>query len=120
MVLFIEYPKCSTCIKAKKWLIENNVDFKDRHILEDTPTERELKKWISKSNKEIKKFFNTSGLKYKELNLKEKLPNMTEDEKIKLLASDGMLIKRPLLITENMVLTGFREEEWKEVLIKQV
>ena len=118
MVLFIEYPKCSTCQKAKKWLIDNSIEFKDRNIVEDTPTEKELKKWITESKKDIKKFFNTSGLKYKELNLKEKLLNMTDDEKIKLLASDGMLIKRPLLITNDTILTGFKEEEWKETLKK--
>lgn len=118
MVLFIEYPKCSTCAKAKKWLIQNNIEFEDRNIVENTPTEKELKKWITESKKDIKKFFNTSGLKYKELNLKEKLPNMTDDEKIKLLSSDGMLIKRPLLITENNIFTGFREKEWQEGLIK--
>lgn len=115
MVLFIEYPKCSTCQKAKKWLINNNVEFEDRNIVENTPTEKELKKWITESKKDIKKFFNTSGIKYKELNLKEKLPNMTDDEKIKLLSSDGMLIKRPLLITDNTILTGFREKEWEDI-----
>ena len=115
MVLFIEYPKCSTCKKAKKWLLDNNIEFTDRNIVEDTPTKEELKKWIKESKKDIKKFFNTSGLKYKELNLKEELTNMTDEEKIKLLSSDGMLIKRPLVITENKILTGFREEEWEEV-----
>ena len=114
MVLFIEYPKCSTCKKAKKWLLDNNIEFEDRNIVEDTPTKEELKKWIKESKKDIKKFFNTSGLKYKELNLKEELTNMTDEEKIKLLSSDGMLIKRPLVITENKILTGFREKEWKE------
>ena len=118
MVLFIEYPKCSTCKKAKKWLVDNNIEFADRNIVEDTPTVEELKKWIKESKKDIKKFFNTSGLKYKELNLKEKLINMTDEEKIKLLSSDGMLIKRPLVITENKILTGFREEEWKETFRK--
>ena len=117
MVLFIEYPKCSTCKKAKKWLVDNNIEFKDRNIVENTPTEKELKKWITESKKDIKKFFNTSGLKYKELNLKEKLPNMTDDEKIKLLSSDGMLIKRPLVITDNTILTGFREKEWEDAFI---
>ena len=114
MILFIEYPKCSTCKKAKKWLLDNNIEFTDRNIVEDTPTREELKKWIEESKKDIKNFFNTSGLKYKELNLKEKLINMTDEEKIKLLSSDGMLIKRPLVITENKILTGFKEEEWKE------
>ena len=116
--LFIEYPKCSTCQKAKKWLIEHKVEFEDRHIVEETPNEEELEKWIKQSNKEIKKFFNTSGLKYKELNLKEKLPNMTDEEKIKLLASDGMLIKRPLLILEDAILIGFKEKEWQEYFNK--
>ena len=116
--LFVEYPKCSTCQKAKKWLIEHNVEFEDRHIVEDTPNEKELEKWTKQSNKEIKKFFNTSGLKYKELNLKEKLPNMTDKEKIKLLASDGMLIKRPLLILEDAILIGFKEKEWQEYFNK--
>ena len=111
MILFIEYPKCSTCRKAKKWLLDNNIEFTDRNIVEDTPTREELKKWIEESKKDIKNFFNTSGLKYKELNLKEKLINMTDEEKIKLLSSDGMLIKRPLVITENKILTGFKEEE---------
>ena len=115
MVLFIEFPKCSTCKKAKKWLVDNNIEFKDRNIVENTPTEKELKKWITDSKKDIKKFFNTSGLKYKELNLKEKLPNMTDNEKLKLLSSDGMLIKRPLLITDNKILSGFREKEWEDV-----
>lgn len=115
MVLFIEFPKCSTCKKAKKWLVDNNIEFKDRNIVENTPTEKELKKWITDSKKDIKKFFNTSGLKYKELNLKEKLPNMTDNEKLKLLSSDGMLIKRPLLITDNKILSGFREKEWEDI-----
>ena len=113
-VLFIEYPKCSTCKKAKNWLIENDIEFEDRHILENTPKKEELKKWIKESGKDIKSFFNTSGLKYKEMGLKDKLPNMEEDKKVELLASNGMLIKRPLLITDNSVLIGFKEEEWKE------
>ena len=116
MILFIEYPKCSTCKNAKKWLSQNNIEFEDRNIVENTPTEEELKKWIVESKKDIKKFFNTSGLKYKELNLKEKLPNMTDSEKIELLSSDGMLIKRPLLILDNNILIGFKEKEWQEVL----
>lgn len=114
--LFIEYPKCSTCKNAKKWLIQNNIEFEDRNIVENIPTKEELEKWIKQSKKEIKKFFNTSGLKYKELNLKEKLPNMTDEEKIELLSSDGMLIKRPLLITDKEILVGFKEKEWEEVL----
>ena len=92
------------------------MDFQDRHIVENTPTVEELKKWIVESKKDIKKFFNTSGLKYKELNLKEKLQKLSDEEKIKLLSSDGMLIKRPLLVSENGILVGFKEEEWKELL----
>lgn len=111
--LFIEYPKCSTCQKAKKWLDENGIKYEDRHIVEQNPTAEELTKWIKQSGFEIKKFFNTSGLKYKELNLKEKLPNMSDNEKIKLLASDGMLVKRPILISDKVVLLGFKEKEWE-------
>lgn len=113
---FIEYPKCSTCKKAKKWLEENKVEFEERNIVTETPTEKELTDWISRSEQDIKKWFNTSGLKYKELNLKEKLNNMTDKEKIKLLASDGMLIKRPILVTDKAILTGFKEEKWKEII----
>ena len=115
-VIFIEYPKCSTCQKAKKWLENNKIEFTDRHILEETPTKEELKNWIEKSQCDIKKFFNTSGLKYKELNLKEKLSKMKDEEKIELLSSDGMLIKRPLLITNDRILIGFKEKEWEELL----
>lgn len=118
MNLFIEYPKCSTCQKAKKWLEANNIEFQDRHILEEKPTVQELTKWIKESGKDIKKFFNTSGLKYKELNLKDKLPQMDDEEKIKLLASDGMLIKRPLFIADDIILTDFRQKEWEENLLK--
>ncbi len=114
--IFIEYPKCSTCQKAKKWLIENKIEFKDRNIVEETPTIKELEQWIKISGIEIKKWFNTSGLKYKELNLKDKLSNMSDEEKIKLLSSDGMLIKRPLLISDNQIYIGFKEETWKGLL----
>lgn len=114
--LFIEYPKCSTCKNAKKWLQQNNIEFEDRNIVENTPTIQELEKWIKLSNKDIKKWFNTSGLKYKELNLKEKLQNMSEEEKIEVLASNGMLIKRPILVTDTTVIIGFKEEEWKNTL----
>lgn len=113
--VFIEYPKCSTCKKAKKWLEENNVEFVDRNIVTDTPIQEELSKWIERSGQDIKKWFNTSGLKYKELNLKDRLVNMSDKEKIELLASDGMLIKRPLLISDKGIFIGFKEEKWNEV-----
>lgn len=114
--LFLWYPKCSTCKKAKKWLDENNIKYKERHIVEQNPSKEELFKWVKQSGYEIKKFFNTSGMKYKELNLKEKLINMTDEEKIELLSTDGMLVKRPLLITDKYILIGFKEKEWKENL----
>ena len=110
--LFVEYPKCSTCRKAKKYLEENQVDFIDRHIVEERPTEDELTKWIQMSGLSVKKFFNTSGKLYKEMGLKDKLAQMPEADQIKLLASDGMLVKRPLIIEENRVLVGFKEAEW--------
>ena len=113
--IFIQYPKCSTCKKAKKWLEENDIKFIDRNIVNESPSVVELKEWIKISGKEMKKWFNTSGLKYKEMNLKEKLVDMTDDEKIKLLASDGMLVKRPILITSKGVCVGFKEDEWKIV-----
>ena len=112
---FIEYPKCSTCQKAKKYLEDNNITFTDRMIKEETPTVEEITEWIDKYNIDIKKLFNTSGLKYKELNLKEKLPSMTTKEKIELLSSDGMLIKRPLLVTKNTIIIGYKEEEYKKL-----
>ena len=115
--LFICYPKCSTCQKAEKWLKENKIEYEKRNIVEENPNKEELKKWIKQSGKEIKRFFNTSGLKYKELNLKEKLANMKEEEKIDLLSSDGMLVKRPLLITEKGILIGFKEQDWNEKLM---
>lgn len=117
MILFIEYPKCSTCQKAKKWLETHNIKFEDRHIVEQNPTEEELTRWISDSGLDIKRFFNTSGLKYKDLGLKDKLPDMTQEEKIKLLSTDGMLVKRPLIISKDHILTGFKEKEWEETLL---
>ena len=113
-MLFIEYPKCSTCKKAKKYLEEHGIEFEDRHIVEENPTKEELAEWIRISGKPVKKFFNTSGMKYRELGLKGKLPQMSEEKQIELLASDGMLVKRPLLIDGEMVLTGFKEAEWPE------
>ena len=118
--LFIEYPKCSTCKNAKKWLEENNIEFVDRIIVEETPTVKELKEWIKISGKEIKKWFNTSGLKYKELNLKDKLAEMNDEEKLVLLASDGMLIKRPILVTDKGVCVGFKSEEWRKTILGDV
>lgn len=116
MILFVEYPKCSTCQKAKKWLLENQVEFEDRHIVEDNPSKEELKAWYEKSGLPLKRFFNTSGMKYKELKLKDKLPDMPEEEQLELLASDGMLVKRPVLVGDDFVLTGFKEKEWTEKL----
>lgn len=115
-MLFIEYPKCSTCKKAKKWLDENGVEYTDRHIIENNPTYEELKEWYEKSGLPLKKFFNTSGMLYKSLNLKDKMTTMSEDEQLKLLATDGMLVKRPLIVSDNVILTGFREKEWIEKL----
>jgi arsenate reductase len=114
--IFICYSKCTTCKKAKAWLEENNIEFVERPIKEENPTEKELKDWIEKSKLPIKKFFNTSGLLYKKHNLKENLPIMTDEEKIKLLATDGMLVKRPILVGEDTVLVGFKEEEWEKNL----
>ena len=117
MYLFIEYPKCSTCRKAKKFLDDNNIKYIDRNIVTDNPTKNELKKFLEISGKDIKTFFNTSGNLYKELHLKDKLPSMTLDEKLELLASDGMLVKRPLLVGDDFVLTGFKDSIWNEVII---
>ncbi len=113
-MLFICYPRCSTCKKAKDWLGEKGVGFDVRDIAQENPTEQELREWHQKSGLPLKRFFNTSGTKYKELGLKDKLPSMSEDEQYALLATDGMLVKRPLLIADGFVLTGFREKEWSE------
>ena len=115
MLKFICYPKCTTCQKAKKWLDDNKIDYQLRDIKLDNPTLEELPEWYNKSGLPIKKFFNTSGLLYKSLDLKNKLPQMTEDEMLKLLATDGMLVKRPLLIGDDFVLVGFKEVEWDKV-----
>ena len=111
-ILFLEYPKCTTCKKAKAWLEGNAVAFDDRHIVEQNPTAEELKTWWQMSGLPLKKFFNTSGLLYKELKLKDKLPEMSEEEMISLLSSNGMLVKRPLIIGDDFVLVGFKEAEW--------
>ncbi len=114
--IFIQYPKCSTCQKAKKYLTSLSIDYQDRHIVENNPTVEELTLWIQKSGLDIKKFFNTSGNAYKEMKLKDKLSEMTDDEKIKLLASNGMLVKRPLLILKDSVLVGFKEDAYRQLL----
>ena len=115
-MLFLEYPPCSTCQKAKKWLEEQGVAYDDRHIKLDNPSYDELKEWYSRSGLPLKRFFNTSGLIYKSLGLKDKLPTMTEEEQLQLLATDGMLVKRPILITEKGITTGFKEAEWKNLI----
>ena len=115
-MLFLQYPPCSTCKKAKVWLDERGISYEDRHIKDQNPTYEELKMWYVASGLELKKFFNTSGLLYKSMNLKERLPAMTEEEQLRLLASDGMLVKRPLVITENAVLVGFKAEQWEKSL----
>lgn len=115
-MLFICYPKCSTCQKAKKWLDEHNIEYTERHIVEDNPTYDELKKWYVTSGLPLKKFFNTSGLLYKEMNLKDKLSTMSEDAQLELLSTNGMLVKRPLIVKGDAVLVGFKEAEWIEKL----
>ena len=112
-MLFVNYPKCSTCKKARKFLEEKGVTFEDRDIKEQNPTADELKEWIAKSGLPAKKFFNTSGMLYRQMELKDKLPNMSEQEMIELLATDGMLVKRPILVSEDKVLVGFRQAEWE-------
>lgn len=116
-MLFLEYPKCSTCRKAKKWLDEHGIEYTDRHIVEQNPTADELREWRERSGIPLKKLFNTSGMLYRELKLKDRLPSMSEDEQFELLASNGMLVKRPLIVTDSTVLTGFKEAEWSEKLI---
>ena len=115
-MLFIEYPKCTTCQKAKKWLEEKGFDYECRNIKEENPTYEELGAWYEQSGLPLKRFFNTSGLLYKSMGLKDKLPAMSESEQLKLLATDGMLVKRPLVISDKAILTGFREKEWEEKL----
>lgn len=115
-MLFICYPKCSTCQKAKRWLEAHGIEYTERHIVEENPSCEELKEWYDRSGLPLKKFFNTSGLLYKEMQLKDKLPDMSEEEQLKLLATNGMLVKRPMVMTADMVLVGFKEKEWKEKL----
>ncbi len=113
--ILIEYPKCSTCQKAKKFLEENKIEFIDRNIITETPTYEELKEWIEKSGLTVSKFFNTTGLLYRNMNLKEELKNCSDDEKIRILSSNGMLIKRPILLTEKSIIIGFKREEWEKI-----
>ena len=115
-MLVIEYPKCTTCQKARKWLEENGVEFDSRHIKDERPTAAELREWHERSGKPLRRFFNTSGQLYRSLALKDRLPDMSEEEQYELLSSDGMLVKRPLLVGDDFVLAGFRESEWKTAL----
>lgn len=115
-MLFVEYPPCSTCQKAKKWLDEKKIQYEDRHIKLEQPTYEELKAWYQRSGLPLKRFFNTSGLLYKSMELKSKLPTMTEEEQLRLLSTDGMLVKRPILITDRGVTTGFKETEWEKLI----
>ena len=115
-LLFLEYPPCSTCKKAKSWLDAHGVQYTSRHIKAQNPSKEELKAWYQKSGLPLKRFFNTSGLLYKSMALKDKLPSMTEEEQLELLSTDGMLVKRPILISEDFVLVGFKESEWSEAL----
>ena len=115
-MLFVHYPKCSTCKKAMNWLDEHNVEFDQRHIVEDNPNVDELRLWHKMSDLPLRRFFNTSGMLYRDMGLKDKLPSMSEDEMYKLLASNGMLVKRPLLVLDDTVLVGFREKEWADLL----
>ena len=117
-VLFVEYPRCTTCRRAKKFLEENNVEFIDRHMVEENPNKEELKTWLDKSGLKINKFFNTSGVLYREMQLKDKVKTLSEDELLDILATNGMLVKRPILVKGDTVLVGFKEEEWVENLKK--
>lgn len=112
---FLHYPKCGTCRKAKKWLDDNGIDYEPRLIVEENPNVEELKKWIAQSGLPLKKFFNTSGVIYKEMNLKDQLPTMSEEEQIALLATNGKLVKRPLMVSEDKILVGFKQEEWESL-----
>ena len=116
-MLFVNYPKCSTCRKAKNWLDEHDIEYESRHIIDDNPSADELRQWWNASDLPLKRFFNTSGMKYRELKLKDKLPDMSEDDQLDLLATDGMLVKRPILIGDNTVLVGFKVKEWEEKLL---
>lgn len=116
-MLFAEYPKCTTCQKAKRWLDEHGLHYTDRHIQQQNPTFEELKEWQARSGLPLRRFFNTSGLAYRSMQLKDRLPSLSEEEQLRLLASDGMLVRRPILVTDTDVLVGFRPAEWQEKLI---
>lgn len=116
-MLLVCYPKCTTCQKAKKWLEANDIKYTERHIKEENPTREEIREWHQKSGLPLKRFFNTSGLLYKEMKLKDKLPGMTEEEQYDLLATDGLLVKRPIIIKDDFITTGFKEKEWEENLL---
>ncbi len=117
MLIFIEYPKCTTCKRAKAWLDEAGIEYTDRNIKDENPTIDELREWYAKSGLPLKRFFNTSGMLYKQMSLKDKLPQMSEEEQLELLSTDGMLVKRPIIINDDTILVGFRQEEWKQKLL---
>ena len=116
-MLFLQYPKCSTCRKAKNWLEEHDLEFESRHIVEENPTAEEIEKWWKKSDLPLKRFFNTSGQVYRKLGLKDKLPDMSEEEQFEILSTDGMLVKRPIIVGDDFVLVGFKVKEWEEKLL---
>ncbi|MBE6491074.1 MAG: arsenate reductase family protein [Methanobrevibacter sp.] len=116
-MLFVQYPKCSTCKKAKNWLDEHNIEYESRHIVEDNPQADEIAAWYDKSGLPLKRFFNTSGKIYRENKIKDKLPDMSEQEQFELLATDGMLVKRPIVVDDDFVLVGFKQKEWEEKLL---
>ena len=116
-MLFVQYPKCSTCRKAKSWLDEHNIEYESRHIVEDNPNAEEIENWYNKSGLPLKRFFNTSGMVYRENKIKDKLPNMSEAEQFELLATNGMLVKRPIVVGDDFVLVGFKVKEWEEKLL---
>ncbi len=117
MLIFIEYPKCKTCKMAKAWLDEAGIEYTDRNIKDENPTIDELREWYAKSGLPLKRFFNTSGMLYKQMSLKDKLPQMSEEEQLELLSTDGMLVKRPIIINDDAILVGFRQDEWEQKLL---
>lgn len=117
MLIFIEYPKCTTCKRAKAWLDEAGIEYTDRNIKDENPTIDELREWYAKSKLPLKRFFNTSGMLYKQMSLKDKLPQMSEEEELELLSTDGMLVKRPIIINDDTILVGFRQDEWEQKLL---